>query len=154
MNTTNDRLKSAGQEDDERRHNDGSKEKARMTVQTVMQCEQGERPSIGNAESESRRSLENEDHGGERSSSSRRRKRRWQEDDERRHDDGSREKACMTVQTVMQCEQGERPSIGNAESGSRKSLEDEDHGGERSSISGRRKRRLSEMQSPEVEIIT
>jgi len=76
MNTTNDRLKSAGQEDDERRHNDGSKEKARMTVQTVMQCEQGERPSIGNAESESRRSLENEDHGGERSSSSRRRKRR------------------------------------------------------------------------------
>ncbi|KAG2121583.1 hypothetical protein BD769DRAFT_1390141 [Suillus cothurnatus] len=138
MNTTNDRLKLAGQEDDERRHNDGSKEKARMTVQTVMQCEQGERPSIGNAESESRRSLENEDHRG-------------QEDDERRHDDGSREKACMTVQTVMQCE---RPSIGNAESGSRKSLEDEDHGGERSSISGRRKRRLSEMQSPEVEIIT
>ncbi|KAG2096014.1 hypothetical protein BD769DRAFT_1394771 [Suillus cothurnatus] len=45
-------------------------------------------------------------------------------------------------------------SIGNVESGSRKSLEDEYHGGERSSISRRQKRRLSEMQSPEVEIIT
>ncbi|KAG2085967.1 hypothetical protein BD769DRAFT_1397103 [Suillus cothurnatus] len=45
-------------------------------------------------------------------------------------------------------------SIGNVESGSRKSLEDEYHGGERSLIFGRRKRHLSEMQSPEVEIIT